>query len=387
MIYFVTLILIIFPIYSIPFSFIGSIIDRKNRFIYLVELSIGLAFLAYCWKPNNIYDLYVWQNEAVKLSQMNYKQFIEYLSSNTELINLLVKYIVGKIGNVSLLQLFVVASGYINIFYMLYDSCKEQQIKKMGYIITLIYIIVSLLYLNFISGLFYTWAITILALGIYLYYFKKKKILPMLLLIISILVHTSMIFPIIVFIMFVLSKSKINYKSLIIILILSVSPKVILPALSKYTNIAIFNEINIMYNGYFLMDVYNKMNSGGLMVANLLMSIPIYLIYFVNHKKIDKLGNLSILLNIITWLLYLTAPIFVRYIYLTVLLFMPSFENYFDSASDSMAQTNNKQIIFFIICLIECILIFYQIYLLKDIEIFKIIVDNSYKPILFIFFN
>ena len=142
-----------------------------------------------------------------------------------------------------------------------------------------------------------------------------------------------------------------------------------------------------MYKGYFLLDVYNEMNSGGLMFVNVLMSIPLYLIYFFNKKKVDKLGKLAVLLNIVTWLLYLTAPIFVRYVYLTVLLFMTTFEKYFDSKSENVAQANNKQITFVLICFIEIIIIFYQFYLLKDISIMKIISDNFCKSLLSIFFD
>lgn len=387
MIFFVTFIFIVFPIYSIPFAFLASIIDCKNRMIYLIELAIALAFLAYCWQPEEIYDLYLWHNQAISLSQMNFKQFLEYAGSNAEIINLFVKFIIGKSNNVSLLQLLVVASGYINIFYILHNSCKDAQINRFGYTITFIYVTVSLLYLNFISGLFYTWALTITALGIYLYYSKNKKILPIILFIVSILIHTSMLFPIFVFVMFLLLKSNINYKSLVVICIISVLPNVILPILSKYTNISIINEIYIMYKGYFLLDVYNEMNSGGLMLANVLMSIPLYLIYFFDRKKVDKLGKLAILLNIVTWLLYFTAPIFVRYIYITVLLFMTTFERYFNSKSENSVQVNNKQIIFVAICLIEAIIIFYQFYLLKDISIIKIISDNFCKPLLSIFFD
>lgn len=387
MILFVTFIFIVFPIYSIPFSLFASIRDYKNRMIYLIELAIGLAFLAYCWQPEEIYDLYIWQNQAISLSRMTFKQFLEYSGSNAEIINLFVKFIIGKSNNVSLLQLFVVTSGYINIFYILHDSCKNAQINRFGYTITFIYVIVSLLYLNFISGLFYTWALTITALGIYLYYSKNKKMISIILFIVSILIHTSMLFPIIVFVMFLLSKSNINYKSFVIILIICILPNVLLPILSRYTNIAIFNEIYIMYKGYFLLDVYNEMNSGGLMFVNVLMSIPLYLIYFFNKKKVDKLGKLAVLLNIVTWLLYLTAPIFVRYVYLTVLLFMTTFEKYFDSKSENVAQANNKQITFVLICFIEIIIIFYQFYLLKDISIMKIISDNFCKSLLSIFFD
>lgn len=387
MIFFVTFIFIAFPIYSIPFACLASIIDYKNRMIYLIELAIGLAFLAYCWQPQEIYDLYSWQKQAISLSRMTFTQFLEYSGSNAEIINLFVKYIIGKSNNVSLLQLFVVASGYINIFYILHNSCKNANINRFVYTITFIYVTVSLLYLNFISGLFYTWALTITALGIYLYYSKNKKIVPIILFIVSILIHTSMLFPIFVFIMFLLLKSKINYKSFAVILIICILPNFILPMLSEFKNISIFNEIYIMYEGYFLLDVYNEMNSGGLMVTNILMSIPLYLIYFFDNKKVDKLGRLAILLNVISWILYLTAPIFVRYIYITVLLFMTSFERYFVSKSENFTHFNNKQSIFVIICLIEIIIIFYQFYLLKDINIIKIIVDNFCKPLPSIFFD
>ena len=383
---FISLIFFISPIFAIPLSIFASIKDEKNRFIYLIELAIGLAFLAYCWKPNEVYDLYIWQQQATSLAKMSNTQFWNYAISNSEFISLAIKYIIGKSENLSLLQFVVVASGYMNIFYILNNSCKKFKISKSNYAITLIYVVGSLLYLNFISGLFFTWALTFFAVGVYLFYCKKNRLLSAIILVLSMLIHTSMIFPMIIFIMYILVKSKIDYKSFFIILFVSVVPNYPLPLLAKNTDIAFLKDLYIMYNGYFLSDAYNKMNSGGFFIVNILMSAPIYIIcFFSKGKKIDVMGKLSILIDVISLILCMNAPIFIRYSYLSVLLFMPSFEKYFNSESESQIQVNNKKIIFYCLVVIEFIIILYQIYLLKDIEIMKLIINNIYKPIIQVF--
>ena len=382
----ISLFFFISPICAIPLSILASIKDERKRFIYLMELAISLAFLAYCWKPNKIYDLYVWQQQANLLAKMSNIQFWNYAIKSSEFISLTIKYIIGKTGNLSLLQFVVVASGYMNIFYILNDSCKKFKISKSNYAITLAYLMCSLLYLNFISGLFFTWALTVFAVGVYWFYFKENRLLATIVLVLSVLIHTSMIFPMIIFIMYLLAKSKINYKSFFIIFFVSIIPSYVLPLLAKYTSIAIIQDLYIMYNGYFLSDAYNKMNSGGFFIANILMCIPIYSICFLSKgKKIDAMGKLSILIDVISLILCINAPIFIRYSYLSIVLFMPSFEQYF--SSKSQIQINNKKIVFYGVVIIEFIIFLYQIYLLKNIEIINLIINNIYRPIIGVFYK
>lgn len=372
------LLTILLPIVSIPFSFIMIPFDYKNRKHYMIQNSVGLAFFAYCWNPSKTADLYVWQQISSQLSILDFKSFFQYMISGSEPLNNLLKYIAGLTGNYALLQFIVVLIGFLllnNLIYHVYrDTGKD---KPLSFFVIYSFLLASLLYVHFISGLFYMLAAIVFANGVY-YIYNNKKILGIVLTLASFLIHSSMAFPILLFIIFYLSKSKLKIKNIILYIILALSIGYIIPALLTYLNHPIFSDIKAMYDGYFLNDRYNAINSGLFFWFNLISLFPIIYLLIFGKKDFNSMSKYGVVIILSSVLIYHMAPVFFRFIYLGHMLLSFS---YFEYANNTSAIKTNRRIFFVVLMgtiLLESIV---QIRLLNSINFISIITDNLVKTI------
>ena len=343
MIILVTIIFFIFPILSIPFCIIGIFFDKNNRFKYCILLTVCLSIISYYMVPDTTDDLY--RNQ---LQTQVYKDYDIHtiLFDNTEQIRILIQLLFGKIGNVDLLQAIGVFIHYILIFYILCDCQKKYELKMSYFVIIFLFTILSFILVNIAGNLWNPIAISVFAFVVYLEYCKgKNKILCNILEILTILIHSSMIFPIIIKIIFEVSKCKINKIAVISVVLVLFFIEVIFNFLTRFSNIPIISEILSFYNTYFLnSEGWGYLHTTTLLLTYFTIIIPFLLIYILLYKKRDYISDFTFLTTISTIVLFFNTTFAIRFIPLIQLLGIPII---FDFLKNSKKKTNRYIILFY----------------------------------------
>lgn len=374
----------LFPLISLPINFIMLLINKNKKIHYMIQNSFSLATFSFCWHPTATYDLYGWHLTCLRLSKMNLIQFKEFLLSNGEPLNNLLKYLAGISGNVNYLQFIVVFIGFIIINALINKIIKKIDISQLEFAVIYILTFTSLLFVNFISGLFFYFASIILCYGIYLIYDNKKKS-GLFLLFISFLIHSSMFFPIAMYLMYYfLCGSKINFRSIIMSIIVALSIGYILPLFIGMIKIPLFNEFADMYNGYFQQTTFNSMNSRYFLLFNIIELFPIVILSILHNKKLENFSGFSIVMGISAVIIALKVPIFIRYVFLSSLSFVPYYCDFFKNSKDNL-KFNNSKIVTIVLLIVIGLASIYQFKLLNDINFSNIYYDNFYKIIFIIF--
>ena len=377
----------IFPILSIPLNFILTIISRKEKKYFMMNNAVALAFFAYNWIPPENYDLHVWQLNCSMLANLQFINAIKYILINGEPLNNLIKYIIGLTGNFGLLQFTIVLISYliINKILLIY----EEKFKLSNFSFSLIYLftLLVLIYVNFISGLFFNFAAIIFTLGVIEFYDNKYKT-GIFLIVISALLHSGMFFPICIFLILILNKSKLSLKPIIITIVFVLSLSYIIPFLLSNINIPIFSELSIMYKGYFLQNTYNSLNSGITYFLNLLKLLPLVFILIFAKNKYFYIEALGILIFVSSFLVSIKSPIFSRYFYMCCLMVLPKYGTYIDDkAQENRRKSLNKCVFIMLLTLICLISGIYQIKLLLNIDFISIIKNTILRPVIYILMN
>ena len=356
---------LLFPILSTIVNFLGFIMSKKHKKIYGMLTALSLATIAYTWKPASNYDLYRWHLEMKYLSHYNFQNFIKFATSNIEILNYGMKYYLALLGDKNLLQFFVTWIGYSEIFWMIADYSKDKEYPKIQFTIMVFFILISLGYIDFISGLWFNLAIINFSLGMYLYSYKKNKMIPYLFMIISALFHVSTIYLLVLFLFLKLTKNRhLIRKSVILFLIfLLVGP--ILNFLSNTFNVGIFNTFNKLYNSYFIHgDRFESLHGGSnlaLALFRLFICVMMILMYCKNEQVKTSNYNLAVFVVFSVVPLIAQAGIFIRFIFFIELLLIPIFLDFVKEKE----MKNTKFIIFFIILIIIGLLFVKQYSALK----------------------
>lgn len=376
---------IFFPILTMPILFLMAILDKKFRKLYLFMIALGLGFIAFNWYPTRGYDLYRWHLEIYDLTNHNIGYLFQTIIANGEPINYGIKYFIAQLWNVKLLELLVPTIGYYIIFWIIQDNVKNNNYPNSIFVLDMLLITSSLLFLNFVSGIFFFFGCIIFALGIYLYYKEKKK-KGLFCLIISCLIHIGLLFPLLIFAYYKIFN---NRKKMFVILIITIFliPNLILPFIIKYFNFGFLNVISEMYNGYFLSTTYNSLHIGIPFIQNLFQILFIISIYIFGKKYVDKAGKFSILLIISLLLMYSYAHIFIRYVFLANMLFLNSFNNFLTLSKKRLILIKRNIIVYGLIIASISFSTIYQIHLLNSINIKYIIYDNIDSSIIKIFYK
>lgn len=376
------LLTIFLPVFSIPFSFLMVGLDYKHRKHYMIQNSISLAFFAYCWKPAQGFDLFVWHNISNQLGAFSFNELIKYMSSSGEPINVLLKYIAGALGNTSLLQFIVVLTGFLLLNNIIYHiSLKEEHNKPFNFFIVYSFLMSSLLYVHFISGLFYMLALLVLGNGIY-YFYENKKLLGTVFLLLSFLIHSSMIFPLIIFAFFYLTKSQLKFKNIIAYVIIALSIGYLIPVLLNYLNHPVFSNIKEMYDGYFLSTTYNAINGGSFFLFNIISLMPILFIIIFSKREFDSMSKFGLAIILISLLVYYKAPIFIRFVYLGNIMLTYTYFDYFSNLTNIKM---NKKIFGVLLLFVILVEFSYQIKLLNSIDFISIIINNITRTLFSLF--
>lgn len=337
---------------------IGFVNSKKHRILYGTIISLFLAFTAYCYIPSTD-DLYRHHQDVYSLKYLSNSELLNFFLKTTEKCEALSKIIVSKLGNINLLQFGITFLTYFLIFYLINKITKEKKYSKSSFILTSIFIIASMSYLSIISNLYFTLAIVVFCVGVYKYYKENKYILAFILLALSFFIHSSMIMCIIIFIMFLFFKNKVNIKSTVILAITIFSINIFIPLLHKTFN---NNFTADMYNYYisYILDTYNisRLHSRTLMIVYYLKMLPFTLVAFnkkiINTKLDDYTKYVLIFIIIISFL----TTFSVRFIPIIQILGYPKIIEFLNN--NNIQNKKNKVIYILILLAVIAINIAYQ---------------------------
>ena len=374
----------IFPILSIPLNFVLTIISKKDKKYFMMNNAVALAFFAYNWIPPKNYDLYVWQLNCSMLAKLPFISVIKYILTNGEPLNNLIKYVIGLTGNFGLLQFAIILISYLIINKILLKYEEKFNLSKFSFSLIYLFTFLILMYVNFISGLFFNFAAIIFTLGVIEFYDNKYKT-GIFLIVISALLHSGMFFPICIFLILILNKSKVSLKSIIIAIIFGLSLSYIIPFLLSNINISIFSELSVMYKGYFLQNTYNSLNSGITYFLNLLKLLPLVFILMFAKNKYSNSEALGILIFVSSFLVSIKSPIFTRYFYMSCLMVLPKYGTYIDDKTEKNRRKSLNKCFFIMLLILICLISgMYQIKLLLNIDFISIIKNTILRPLIYI---
>lgn len=215
------LLYLLLSVVTVIFPFLGLLLfavlyffaDTKKGIVFLsIMLGVLVGFFAYNFTPANNYDLVRHQSIVEKYETVNdISSFVAvYNSSNREPLPQLYSFLISRTGNPNLLQFFVVTIGYSALFYILADYKKRVGLSNANFVPIFILILFGQHTLYYFSGLYNYAAINLFALAFYLDYFHEKKATPYMIYISTFFIHTSMVLPLMILLLFKLNKNRLS---------------------------------------------------------------------------------------------------------------------------------------------------------------------------------
>ena len=135
--------LLIYPILTTPIILIGSIVDKKNRIIYMILLAFNIALISMQIDPSGYeLDLGVYFSTMDIIKQMKWETFIQTYISQKEFLTNLLYYIFANMENYNLWTFTVTFICYSTMFYIITDYSRIKEISNKEYIIMMILLIV-----------------------------------------------------------------------------------------------------------------------------------------------------------------------------------------------------------------------------------------------------
>lgn len=339
----------IFPILSIPITFIMYLFDNKKKgLIYSLLLGLSIGFIVYYFVPTHNYDLYRHHLVVIKLYDANITDLLAFIkTSDKELLAILLSYFAAIFKNIDLLQFFVVSTGYSILFYILYDYRKHANCSIPVFFILFIFTIFGFNVLYFISGLWFYISVILFFLSFYLEYMKKtNKIICYTIYLMTVLFHNAFIFPIIILFIYKFFKEKINIKILIICCIIILLPTYILHFMNSLFEIKILSTITRMYDAYLEQnDSMKQFYDGSVFVieiSKLLITLAAIFLNKNESKKTDGINGFIILLSICTILMMPKSIVMIRFIMIVQFIGIIPLMNY-------LARINRNRLLFILV--------------------------------------
>ena len=309
------------PIIGGAFVLLFYLFDtKKNSFLYSLLLGVTLGIIAYYFVPPHDYDLY---RHHIIVENYIGKDLTFFISSlkliDCEFFPLLISYIISFTKNVDLLQFVITTIGYTIIFYIIHDYRKNTNIDIFTFIIVTLFTFFGFNALNFISGLWNYIAIILFSLSLYFDYIKKyNKKICYLLYFITLLFHNSMIFPIIILIIYKIFNNKLNLKSIIISILICIAPAFLLALINSIVNIQFFQNIEQLYYAYFKNSHMYEFYGGTVFLIEITKLIVIIACLLIQkeRKKTDNINGFIILLSICILSVLPQSIVMIRFIML-----------------------------------------------------------------------
>ncbi len=362
----ITILFIIFPVVSGLVLFVAYFLDdKKNSFIYPILIGLFFGVIVYHYLPPSDYDLFRHHQVVLQMMGVSWKN-IWIIADKMEIESLatLISYVVALIGDKNLLQFFIVSVGYSILFYLLYDYRKQTNLPLIVFIPITIFTFFGFSALFFISGLWNYVAILIFALGFYLDYYKNKnKILCYIIYLIPVLLHSAMVFPLGILILYKLFGNKLNIKTIITMLIILIFSMTILHYINQVVSIELFITIERMYNSYFINNtqMYTFYGGTAFLIEMSKLAITIIAIFLQNEKeKFSKINGFIILLSIAVLIMLPKTIVVIRFImliqFIGIIPIMDAFKK----------MNKNKLLLLFSISALSIIFIVYQMKLFQN---------------------
>jgi|GEM_PF-2310326 len=370
----------LFPIISIPLIIFLYFKDSKHRILYSILLGLVLGIVNYYYLPATDYDLYRHHLNVIEYMNMSISTFISTIFSESEPIHHTIKYIVSLTGNVDLLQFFVTSISFMIFFGIIGDYARRINLRIRYFILVLIFTFTSINLLYMFSGLWNQLAMLVFALGYYLLKIEKgSKLLNYIIIISSILIHSSMIFPIVILLLFKLFKEKLSFSFLITVLIVFLFPSTLLVFINAISDISVFSQIQAMYEAYFSQnDRFFVFYGGKILIMEISKLLFYFLLYFFYGKNKNKNHVFCIILALSILLLTINSIVFVRFTFLLQIIGSLFIMDYFKN------KKPNSIVVLYIIIATTLFFIF-QISQLNGMNFGSLFPNDLFKNIFMIF--
>ena len=293
---------LIYPILTVPLILTGSIVDKKNRIIYMILLAFDIALISMKLDPSGYgLDLNVYFSTMDIMKQIKWETFIQTYISQKEFLTNILYYIFASIGNYHLWTFIVTFICYLTIFYIITDYSKIKQISNKEYITMLLLLILFYNNLFAITGLRSSMALIVYIFALYEEYFKEnKKLIYKILYIIPCFIHMSMALGFVLRIIMIFYKKPHKKYIIALLMVYALSPAVVLTIASKLNGMAIFSDLYAKTNSYsgsganILNNTYNLVK----IIAFMNLFVIFEKIYINQESKIRNVTELIFLFTL-----------------------------------------------------------------------------------------
>ena len=360
---------LLLSVVTVIFPFLGLLLfavlyffaDTKKSIVFLsIMLGVLVGFFAYNFTPANNYDLVRHQSIVEKYETVDdISSFVAvYNSSNREPLPQLYSYLISRTGNSNLLQFFVVTIGYSALFYILADYKKRVGLSNANFVPIFILILFGQHTLYYFSGLYNYVAINLFALAFYLDYFHEKRAIPYMIYISTFFIHTSMVLPLMILLLFKLNKNRLS-KRLYFFSAITVLIGLLLLLNTGGVEGGGFDTLRMMFNGYSSNNAYYlRFYNGFGLVVDILKIILVFLSYRVT-KNVQELKSTRAFVVLALPIIIVLLPISIVLIRFVTLFFFISIPMLI-----SAVKTHSGNIKLLFLAYIICAFIFasYNIY-------------------------
>ena len=336
-----SILFVIFPIFSMPLSFINMISNKRHAKVYMVFFSIAIGILSMNLFPREDFDLYRYYLKIENYMQNSFLENITNIFSNFDSFAYLIIYIVGLIGNNTLLQFFSVTIGYILYMNLILNIIKDKKYNTFMSLFIIVLFICSFEFILLYSSFRNFVAMAIFANLIYKQYYRKEKI-SIIWYFIPVMFHISMLLPLLIKVVVDYGSKFLKNAMIILSFVFSITIKQILELLYRLSNISIFlllyNKLK-WYSDATILTMQDDYFIFKILIYLFLLFVTICINKKMKETKNDnKIFNYSQILSIVCLCFLFNRTLFIRY---TLLLYIITFINYF-----SIRECFNKNIRF-----------------------------------------
>lgn len=318
------LLFVICPIMASPFLFLGLKKDKKHKNIYLVIIAIFVALFSYSYRPKPAEDLYRHHIDTMQYEEASVDVLAKEISQKPEQLSTIYKFVISKTGNQDLLQFFTSATSFFILFYLLSEYTeKNKDVKGWRLLGIWIFVLSGFHFIVITSGIFYTLALELFSLGVYLDYEKKKKFLRWVFYVMPMFIHTCAVLPFIILVLYKILGSKINIKNVLILSGLIMSIGLLLMVIAPNIDLPIINELSNLYKWYFNNEeVWAEMHAVPILIMYMSRLLPVVFGRLLSTRK-ESISDFAIFMTVAVVVLYFQTTFSIRYIHIAVLCGIP----------------------------------------------------------------
>src|SRR5690606_9712632 len=220
---------LISPIVSLPFI-LEEIYLRRKGASFCLAMCMGV--LTYLLVPDWSLDLARYYQHFDHISELDFREFLEYLSLRSDYIFYFLFFITAKLGLKFQILLFLLSTFNFYVVFYIFDkiSISFDNFRRFKYFI---FLILSIGLIYYLTATRFTLAISFLLLFLYNYYFADQKRKAYIFFGISIFIHVAIIF----YLPFFLIIPRIKNKFLLIVISVTFLMIPILVPISTLINI------------------------------------------------------------------------------------------------------------------------------------------------------